>query len=106
MLVLLLDKYCAFFFRSKSVEKSRAEVLAFIPKEITFLKIYVQFNTDNGWERTMAVALQLSYFSMVSARLAIIQHEQAVCIKSLAPLFECTVCPYQMVGSVAGILGI
>jgi hypothetical protein len=56
---------------------------------------------------TKAVALQLYYFSIVSASRPIIQHGQAQLYarEVSAQLFGCTVCPCRMVGSVAGILG-
>jgi hypothetical protein len=48
-----------------------------------------------------AVALQLYYFSKVSARLLIIQHEHAVRTRSKAQLFGCTI----WLAEWSGILG-
>ena len=39
-------------------------------------------------------------------RLPIIQHEQTVHLKRKVPLFECTVCPCWLAGSVSRYLGI
>ena len=79
----------------------------FYPKTVEFVSIIsFLFIINKDSKLRKEVALQFSYFSKVSARLSIILHEQAVCVKRMALLFGCTVCSYQMVGSVAGILGI
>ena len=79
----------------------------FYPKTVEFVSIIsFLFITDKDSKLRKEVALQFSYFSKVSARLPIIQHEQAVCVKRMALLFGCAVCWNQLVGSVAGILGI